>query len=194
MESKDIKWSGQFVDFADYEYVKHLEERIILFNEEVCDIQVEKVIAQILRWNREDEGIAIKNRKNIEIILNTPGGEVYLGMVICEVIKKSVTPITVRILGMAASMGSLIAIAGQKTIAYEYSNILIHDGSTFLGGSSNKVKDVMKFQELKDAQVKNFIIDNTKITAEKYDEMSDREWWLTAEQALEYGIIDEIIK
>lgn len=188
-----FKWSGQLMDIVEYEYIKHLEERIILFNEDVNDMQVEKTIVQILRWNREDEGKSVEERKAIEILLNTPGGDVYLGMVICDVIKQSVTPITVKILGMAASMGSLIAMASKRTVAYPHSNVLIHDGSTFLVGSSNKVKDHMKFQELKDKQIKDFIISNTKITEEKYDEMSDREWWLTAEQALEYGIIDEIL-
>jgi ATP-dependent Clp protease, protease subunit len=192
-DDKQFKWSGQLMDIVDYEYVKHLEERILIFNEDVNDMQVEKTIVQILRWNREDEGKPVEDRKPIQILLNTPGGDVYVGMVICDVIQKSVTPVHGVILGMAASMGSLLAIACHKTSAYQHSNVLIHDGSTFLVGSSNKVKDHMKFQELKDKQIKDFIINNTKITEEKYDEMADREWWLTAEQALEQGIIQEIL-
>jgi ATP-dependent Clp protease protease subunit len=187
------KVSGVLYDFSEMEFINHLEERIIIFNEDVNDLMVERVILQILKWNREDEGKPVEDRKPIEILLNTPGGDVYLGMVVCDVMTKSITPITVKILGMAASMGSLIAMAAHKTVAYPHSNVLIHDGSTFLVGSSNKVKDHMKFQELKDKQIKDFIIANTKITEEKYDEMADREWWLTAEQALEYGIVDEIL-
>jgi ATP-dependent Clp protease protease subunit len=187
------KLSGVIYDFSEMEFINHLKERVIIINEDVCDILVERVILQILKWNREDEVKPVEERKKIEILLNTPGGDVYLGLVLCEVIKKSVTPVEVTILGMAASMGSIIAMAAHKTKAYEYSNILIHDGSTFLVGSSNKVKDHMKFQELKDKQIKDFIIANTKITEEKYDEMADREWWLTAEQALKLGIVDEIL-
>jgi ATP-dependent Clp protease protease subunit len=195
MEKKnlDLKWSAQLHDLMDYEYVSHLQERIIILNEDINDAQVEKTIIQILKWNREDEGKPVEERKKIEILLNTPGGDLYLGMVVCDVIKKSVTPVHIKILGLAASMGSLIAIAAHKTIAYEHSNVLIHDGSTFLVGSSNKVKDHMKFQELKDKQVKNFIINNTKIDEKLYDEMSDREWWLTAQMAKDLGIVDEII-
>jgi len=188
-----IKSSAIYYDFGDVEFINHLKERIIILNEDVDDMIVERVILQILKWNREDEGLPVSERKNIEILLNTPGGDIYIGMVLCEVIKKSFTPITVRILGMAASMGSIIAMAAHKTVAYEHSNILIHDGSTFLVGSSNKVKDHMKFQELKDQQIKDFIIQNTKITEEKYDEMADREWWLTAKMAQDLGIVDEIL-
>lgn len=189
----EVKWSGQFMDIVDYEFTRSLEERIIILNEDVQDTLVEKVIMQILRWNREDEGKSIDERKNIEIVLNSPGGDVYLGMVICDVIQNSVTPVHVRILGMAASLGGLIAIAGHKTSAYKHSNVLIHDGSTVIFGSTNKAKDHMKFQELKDQQIKDFVISNTNISPEKYDEMSDREWWLTAQEALELGIVQELI-
>lgn len=187
------KLNGTIYDFSEIEFINHLQDRFIILNDDVDDMLVERVILQILKWNREDEGKSVDERKNIQILLNSPGGDVYLGLVVCEVIKKSTTPVHVQILGMAASMGSLIAMAGHHTSAYEYSNILIHDGSTFLVGSSNKVKDHMKFQELKDKQIKDFILANTKITEEKYDEMIDREWWLTASDALDYGIVDEII-
>src|SRR5690606_8254410 len=99
------------------------QDRIIVLNDEVDDHLVERVILQILKWNREDKDVPVVDRKEISILLNSPGGDVYLGLVLVEVIKKSVTPITVTILGMAASMGSLIAIAGHKTLAYEYSNV-----------------------------------------------------------------------
>jgi len=187
------KLNGTVYDFGEMEFINHLQERIIILNDEVDDNLVERVIIQILKWNREDEGKPTDEVKDIEILLNTPGGDVYLGMVLAEVIQKSITPVTIRILGMAASMGSILAIAGHKTVAYEHSNILIHDGSTVLFGSSNKVKDHMKYQELKDKQIKDFIIKNTKITEEKYDEMADREWWLTAGQAKELGIVQEIL-
>ncbi|MNS65643.1 ATP-dependent Clp protease proteolytic subunit 1 [compost metagenome] len=94
---------------------------------------------------------------------------------------------------MAASMGSVILVSGHVRYAYKYTNVLIHDGDVGLKGSRNKVKDNMKFFEEKDAQVKDFILSNTKITEEKFEEMTDREWWMTAETALEFGIIDVIL-
>lgn len=179
--------------FEEYSFFENLKERIIIFNQQVDDSLVERVIMQILKWNREDAGKPQEERKEIEILINTPGGVVDIGLVLCEVIKKSETNVNGTVLGMAASMGSLLTMACKKRRAYKFSNVLIHDGSTMLHGTSNKVKDHFKFQEKKDQQIKGFILDNTKITSDKYDEMIDREWWLTAEDALEYGIIDEII-
>lgn len=183
-------------DFIEYTFYKNLEKRKIILNEEVSDALVERVIMQILNWNEEDKDIPVDDRKEIEIVLNSPGGDVYLGMIICQVIEKSVTPIRITTLGMAASMGALILIAGAKhgkRCAYEFSNVLIHDGSTALFGTSNKVKDHVKFQAEKDDQIKDFILRNTNITEAKYEEMKDREWWMTAKVAKDLGIIDHII-
>ncbi|ALS22296.1 ClpP family protease [Paenibacillus naphthalenovorans] len=184
------------LDFEEYTYFKALENREIILNSEVDDYLLERVAYQIIKWNREDKDIPVNERKEIEIILNSPGGDVYLGMALCSVIEKSETPITITVIGNAASMGALLLVSGAKhgrRRAYEFSNVLFHDGSTVLFGSSNKVKDHVKFQEEKDQQVKDFIIRNTKITEEKYEDMKDREWWLTASSALEWGVIDEII-
>jgi ATP-dependent Clp protease protease subunit len=183
-------------DFIEYTFYKNLEKRKIILNEEVTDGLVERVIVQILNWNEDDKDTPVDGRKEIEIILNSPGGDVYLGMIICSVIEKSETPIKITTLGMAASMGALILISAAKhgkRYGYEFSNILIHDGSTALFGTSNKVKDHVKFQEEKDNQIKNFILRNTKITEEKYESMKDREWWMSAAVAQEYGILDHII-
>lgn len=184
------------LDFEEYTYFKALENREIILNSEVDDYLLERVAYQIIKWNREDKDIPVNERKEIEIILNSPGGDVYLGMALCSVIEKSETPIAITVIGNAASMGALLLVSGAKhgrRRAYEFSNVLFHDGSTVLFGSSNKVKDHVKFQEEKDKQVKDFIIRNTKITEEKYEDMKDREWWLTASSALEWGVIDEII-
>jgi ATP-dependent Clp protease protease subunit len=127
------------------------------------------------------------------MILNSGGGAVDIGMVLCEVVKKSKTPVNITVLGCAASMAALLIMAGHHRRAYEFSNILIHDGSMFLGGTTAKVKDHMKYQEEKETQIKEYVLETTKITSEKYDEMYDREWWMTANTALKYGLIDEII-
>jgi ATP-dependent Clp protease, protease subunit len=192
-KEKELKLSAQIHSFENIEYYNHLQERIIILNSEIDDDLVEKAILQIIKWNREDDKREDGIRPEIEIILNSPGGVVDIGLILCEVIRKSKTKVVITTLGLAASMGSLILMAGHHRKAYEYSNVLIHDGSMFIGGTANKVKDHMKFQEEKEQQIKEYVLGQTKITSEKYDEMSDREWWLTAKSALEYGIIDEII-
>jgi ATP-dependent Clp protease protease subunit len=193
---QDQKTPFSILSFEEYVYFKELEDRRIILNSEVDDFLLERVAIQIINWNREDTGKSVEERKEIEIILNSPGGDVYLGMALCAVIEKSETPIAITVIGNAASMGALILVSGAKhgrRRAYEFSNVLFHDGSTVLFGSSNKVKDHVKFQEEKDKQIRDFIIRNTNITEEKYEDMRDREWWLTAKSALQWGVIDEII-
>jgi ATP-dependent Clp protease protease subunit len=180
------------------EYInwKDWQNRILVINEPIDEaIVVHDYILPILRWNEEDDdlGLSVDERKPITLYLNTPGGDVFIGLILAEVIKKSTTPVHITVLALAASMGGVILMAGHKRSAFEFSNVLIHDGSLGLHGSRNKVKDNMKFYDAKDEQLKKFILTNTKITEEKYKEMDDREWWLTAEEALEQGIIDEII-
>lgn len=195
-ENQFQKTPYQIISFEDYTYFKELEKRRIIFNDEVDDFLIERAIIQILNWNEEDKNSPIENRKEIEIILNTGGGAVDIGLVMCNVIEKSETPIKITVVGNAASMGALILVAGAKhkrRYAYEFSNVLFHDGSTVLFGSANKVKDHAKFQNEKDEQIKDFIIRNTIISEDKYDEMSDREWWMTAEEAIKWGVIDHIV-
>lgn len=192
-DKKHLEPTAQVHGFSELEFINHLQERIIVLNDEINDELIEKVILQILKWNRQDKDIPVDEREKIEILLNTPGGAVDVGMVLCNVIQKSETPIIITGLAIVASMGSYILMSGHKRRAYEYTNILIHDGSMFLGGTANKVKDHIKYQEEKDQQLNNLVVSRTKITEDKLDEMSDREWWMTAKTALELGIIDEII-
>jgi ATP-dependent Clp protease protease subunit len=192
--------------FAEYTHWQELKDRVLVLNDAVDEFIVEEIVMPILKWNKEDDKAEEAapylpdgqgknfNRKPITLYLNSPGGDLFNGLVAAEVIKKSKTPVHVIVLSMAASMGSVLLAAGHRRYAYQFSNVLIHDGSTGIAGTSNKVKDHMKFFDKKSEQIKTFIIANSKITAEKYEEMDDREWWLTAEEAMEFGLIDEIIQ
>lgn len=179
----------------EYTRWEQLKQRKLVVNEGIDDYSLGDIIMPIFKWNEEDEAKMLKaeERQPIVIYLNSPGGDVLMGLVVAEIIKKSVTPVHITVIGTAASMGSIILMAGHKRYAYTFSNVLIHDGEKGLGGTSNKVKDTMKFFEEKDEQLKQFVLQNTKITEEKYDTMQDREWWMTASKALEYGIIDAIL-
>jgi ATP-dependent Clp protease protease subunit len=179
--------------FAEYIHWQELKDRILVINDGIDEYVIEEYIMPIIKWNKEDEGKPVEERKPITIYLNSPGGDIFVGLTLAEVIKKSVTPVHIVVLTFAASMGSVILVAGHKRSAYSYANILIHDGQTGVSGSSNKVKDHMKYIEKKNGQIKDFICSNSKISEEKYESMSDREWWLSADEALELGLIDEIL-
>ncbi len=191
--SEDFYGMKKTPSFSEYIHWQELQDRILVLNDAVDEFIVEEYMMPIIKWNKEDEGKPVEERKPITFYLSTPGGELFGGLVLAEIIKKSKTPVHIVALTIAASMGSVLLVSGHKRSAYQFTNVLIHDGSTGISGSSNKVKDHMKYFDKKAEQIKGFIVSNSNITLEKYEEMDDREWWITAEEALELGIIDEII-
>lgn len=190
---KEFMQIEQYPAFVDYTFWELLKKRKILINEEINGDIVEKVIIQIFKWNEEDEHVPIDKRKPITIYLNTLGGEVDIGLVLCNVIEQSKTPIHIIALAYACSMGSLILMAGHKRFAYPFSNVLIHAGSMLIGGTTTQVKDHMKFHDEKESFIKSYILDKTNITEERYNQMYRNEWWITSPDALKLGVIDEII-
>lgn len=180
--------------FKEYTFWELLQDRKILINEEITDDLIEKTIMQIIMFNEKDKDIPPEKRKPIEIYLNTSGGNVDVGLVLCNVIQNSKTPVHITVIARAYSMGGLILLAGHKRRAYEFSSILIHDGSTAIGGSTKKVKDTMKFYDTMEEKIKNYILKNSKISEELYLEKYGVEWFIWANEALELGIIDEIIR
>lgn len=182
------------LSLAEKTYLDNIKKRKLILSDEIDELMVEDFIMYILEWNEEDEGLPEEERKPITVYLNSPGGEVFIGLVMAEIIKKSKTPVYIVALSLAASMGSVILASGHKRMAYKYSNILIHDGSTMVAGTTKKVNDHMAFYQKKNEQIKEFIIANSNISSEKYDDMEDREWWMTADEAIELGVIDEIIQ
>ena len=189
--SKEMVYTPE--TFDEKVFLDHLKEREIILNNVVDDMIIETCIMQILRINKEDEIIIPEKRKPIKIYINTNGGDIDVGLVLCNVIQQSLTPVYTIALGKAYSMGGLVLIAGHKRFAYEFTSILIHDGSLGIGGSTKKVKETMNFYNEMENRIKKFILDNTKYTEELYDEKYGSEFFMYAQQAKELGIIDIII-
>jgi len=180
-----------------YDYVAFKDEKVrrIIVNDIIQDSTVDELIMPIIRWNEEDEaaGLAVEDRTPIRVFVNTDGGDLLVGFLVMNVFKSSKTPIHTYALAKAASCGSIILMAGHKRFAYPFSTILIHDGSIGVSGSSNKAKDTMKFFEEREVDVKAFYLGNSKITDELFESKKDREWYLTGKEALELGIVDELL-
>ena len=182
-------------NFIDTTFESNLKNRKIILNEEISSDVVEKVIMQIINWNEEDKDIPIENRKVITIYINTPGGSVSDGFVACDVISSSKTPISTVTLGMAASMGSYLAMAGHKGLryAYPFSTFLIHSGSMCLSGGASEVESTVKYYTDMKADIADFIYKHTKISKQLYKKMQSSEWYLSSKEGLKHGLIDIII-
>lgn len=175
-----------------YWYYKGLEDRVIIINEDIDSNIVEHAILPLLAMEHENPS------RPIRIYINTKGGSVYDGLVLCNVIDNLKCPTEIISLGCAFSMGLLILMAGKNNPnvtrkAYKFSFGLLHEGSVEVGGSVNAVRQVQKFQQKLNEDMKQYIIDHTNLTEEEYEKIRYDEHYMTAQEMLEMGVIDEII-
>lgn len=160
-------------------------------NESACE-----VIGLIYEVNKEDRNKAEENRDPIQLIVNSPGGDVYDGIGIVDAIEKSITPIHLYIHGQAQSMGFAIATCGHYRYASKRATFMYHE----IGWETGREKLQYHEQEVKEGkrlwQVYDEIITtNTNIPQKTLDGIrkQQKEWYITAEEALKFGIIDEIL-
>lgn len=189
LESVD---SSVLPDPETFMYYKFLNDRKIIISGEVCDGFIERATLPYLEMDRDGSG------KPIEIIVSTNGGNLYDGFSLIDQIERAVTPTTIRIVGMALSMGTLIAMAGKnnpnvKTVCDPFSIGLLHSGSQYMEGTTHAVKDLFDFTQAYEAKIKRFILSHSKIDEEYYDKIERVELWLDAETMLKLGIVDEIL-
>lgn len=174
----------------DYQYYKCLENNTILINQEISECLVEYAIIPLMNMDADE------NVKHIDILINTVGGDIYTGFSMVSVLEKLKTETTIRIIGMAASMGGLIAMAKNpnlKVVCDKWSVGLIHSGSQYMEGSAHAVKDTFRFSERYEEKIKAYILSHTKITEEMYEKIERQEFWMDADDMLKYGIVDAII-
>ncbi len=167
-----------------------LNDRIIFLSDEVNDTTASLVIAQMLYLESVDPD------KDISFYINSPGGSVPAGMAIYDTMQFVKCDVSTICLGMAASMGAFLLAAGTKgkRIALPHSEIMIHQP---LGGSKGQVSDVLIHTELllRTRQTLNELLAaNTGKTVEEIARDTERDNFMTAKQALEYGLIDKIIE
>lgn len=140
------------------------------------------------------DGIPADERKPINIIIHSPGGSILAAYTLIDKMKTSLTPINTITIGEAASAACLIAISGTKRFANKHSSFLIHQGQASISNEAGKLVDWLKYYDdtiLK--QMKEHILEDTKISKVDYDNKVREDWYLTANEALKYGLIDEII-
>lgn len=174
-------------------YAKELENRELFLPEEVDDSIISEIVSHILRYNKEDENLPVEERKPIKIFINCYGGDVIACFSAIDTIKLSKTPIYTYNLGKAMSSGGLILMACHKRFSYKNAVVLVHQGYGGAQGTTGQVFDTVEFQKRIETRVKDFIIENTKITTRVYARKLKEEWYMFGDEALEQGIVDELI-
>ena len=171
-------------------YSRLLKDRIIFLGEEVTDVSANIVVAQLLFLEAEDPG------KDIQLYINSPGGSVTAGMAIYDTMNYIKSDVSTICIGMAASMGAFLLSGGTKGKRFALPNaeIMIHQPS---GGSRGMASDmkIVADQILKTKQKLNEILaKNTGKPIDVIERDTDRDNYMTAQEALEYGLIDSIIE
>lgn len=182
-------------DLYDEVIRENLNNRVLIFNDEVNDCVIENYILYIMKWNREDKDIEdISKRRKILLILNSPGGDMMIGfggMVNC--IEQSKTPIVAVGIGLVASMAFHIYIACKERVSFKDTIFLMHDGEQSAASSGGKFKDIARFFENMDNRTKQHVLKYTSMTEAFYNDHLDREFYMYADEAKELGCVDHII-
>ncbi len=181
-------------DAVTYQYFYQLlKKRTVIFNKDVDEDIVETVYLPLKNFEEDD------SNDPVTLILNSSGGSVSDGFFLANYLSQYSKPLKIIVPGYAASMAAVILCAGGRNsnilrVCYPSTYALIHDGYVALQASEAKTAgDIMDFNNKIDLQIKNFIIQNTKITEELYDSKSRHQWFLDSKEMLELGLIDEII-
>ncbi len=166
-----------------------LKERIIFLGEEVTDASASLIVAQLLFLESEDPG------KDINLYINSPGGSVTAGMAIYDTMQYIKCDVSTICIGIAASMGAFLLAGGAKgkRIALPNAEVMIHQPSGGAQGQATEIQIVAE-QILKTKEKLNRILSEN--TGKPYEEVcrdTERDNWLTAQEALDYGIIDRIL-
>ena len=170
-------------------YSRLLKDRIIFLGEEVTDVSANIVVAQLLFLEAEDPG------KDIQLYINSPGGSVTAGMAIYDTMQLIKSDVSTICLGDAASMGAFLLCSGAKgkRLALPNSRVMIHQP---LGGAKGQATDIeieaKEILRMKDMLI-GIIAENSGQPIEKVKEDCERDHFLTAQEALEYGLIDKVV-
>lgn len=171
-------------------YSRLLKDRIIFASGEVNDVMADLIVAQLLFLESEDPN------KDIQLYINSPGGSVSAGFAIYDTMNYIKPDVSTICIGMAASMGAFLLASGAKgkRFALPNSGIMIHQPS---GGAQGQASDIQINAEkiLKIRQKLNEILaERTGQDLEKIERDTDRDYWLTSEEAKKYGLIDKVIE
>jgi ATP-dependent Clp protease protease subunit len=170
-------------------YSRLLKDRIVFLGDEVNDVTASLVVAQLLFLEADDPD------KDISFYINSPGGSITAGMAIYDTMQYIKPDVSTICVGMAASMGAFLLAAGAKgkRFCLPNSEIMIHQPS---GGAQGKATDVRIYAErlLKSRKKLNEILsEKTGQPMKKIEEDVERDYFMSAEEAKEYGLVDEIL-
>lgn len=173
--------------------MEDLDSRIFYLDEEVSEDTFRNLTMFIIKKNIEDANIPVEQRIPIKIVINCYGGDVFNGLGLVDVIRESITPVFTVVIGYACSMAFYVAALGNVRFAMPNSIFLNHDGQTFIGNSSSKFRDEVKFFDRIDERLDKMLASRSKLTIKQIQDEKRVEQYMFADEAKDLGVIDYII-
>jgi ATP-dependent Clp protease, protease subunit len=176
--------------FGDQLFQRLLRHRIIFLGQQVDDDIANRICAELVLLASEDD------KRDISIYINSPGGSVYAGMAIYDVMQYVPNDIATYAMGMAASMGQFLLTAGThgKRYALPHAQILMHQPSGGIGGTASDIR----IQAEQMLYIKRTLFERTAYhtgqPVEQIEKDADRDRWFTADEAKDYGFVDQVIR
>ena len=171
------------------------ENRIVYIDADI-DESVLELQKMIFSWNLEDKdmGLQTENRQPIVLIIDSPGGMLDETMSICSTIKLSKTPIYTVNVAQAYSGAALIFMSGHRRFVFPYAKTMIHSGGTTgIGGTFEQTEAAQKLYRKQIAEMGDYILANSKIEQKVFKRNQAKDWYFTAQEAVDYGLADEVI-
>ncbi|MCH8048592.1 ATP-dependent Clp endopeptidase proteolytic subunit ClpP [Patescibacteria group bacterium] len=171
-------------------YSRLLKDRIVFLGAPINDIVANSIIAQFLFLDSQNA------EKPIQFYINSPGGHISSGLAIYDTMQYIKSPVHTVCVGMAASMGALLLVAGEKGKRFALPNaqILIHQPMGGIQGQASEIeiaaKEIVRLRE----SLNKILVKHTGQPMEKIEKDTDRDYYMTAEEAKTYGLIDRVIK
>lgn len=181
------------LDPVMYQYYHQMNDnRTLILNTDIDERIVEMIYLPMRDWENDSD------TRPVTLILNSQGGCVSDGFFLAQYISQYKKPLHIIVPGYAASMAAVILAGGGKNenvtrFCFPSTYALIHDGYVALSASEAKTaNDIMAFNNKVDESIRQFIIDNTNITAEEYDAQARHQWFLSADEMKKYNLVDKI--
>ena len=170
-------------------YSRLLEDRIVFLGDEVNDVTASLVVAQLLFLEAQDPD------KDIYLYINSPGGSVTAGMAIYDTMQYIKCDVSTICIGMAASMGAFLLAGGAKgkRMALKNAEIMIHQPSGGSQGQATEIEIAAKHILRTKEKLNRILSENTGKPFEQVAEDTERDNWMSADEAKEYGLIDQVI-
>lgn len=176
----------------EYTYWKSRKDRTFYIDYEIDeDYSLVELAKIIIQMNIEENDV--ESPDPIRLFIHSYWGDIEQALFFCDLVKSSRIPIITIGMGVAMSAGFLIFLSGKKRYAFSHTSMLVHSGSAAFQGTAEQIEEAQKNYKKQIEQMKSYILDNTTIDEKTFNKNRNKDWYLSSDELLKYGVIDEVI-